>query len=61
MNLTYLEQRVTIDYTFNHFKFERFSGWVRLEGDKVIARKIRGRNHWHLCNLDNLVQVSKGA
>lgn len=61
MNLTYLEQRATIQYTFDHIQFKRFSGWVRLEGNKVVVRRIRGRNQWHLCNVEDLVAVSEGA
>lgn len=58
MTLTCIEQRATIDYTFNHFHIERFTGWVRLSGDQVIARKIGGRNSWHICNTNHLIDIT---
>ncbi len=60
-NLTHLfELRVKVTYNFGHgFDDNHFEGWVYLNGDKLIARKIRGRNVWHLCSIDDVVSVER--
>jgi hypothetical protein len=38
--------------------YRTFTGWVYANGDRVIARKPRGRNVWHLCNMADVVTVA---
>ncbi len=60
-NLTHLfELHVKVTYNFGHgFEDNHFEGWVYLNGDKLIARKLRGRNVWHLCNIKDVVSVER--
>jgi hypothetical protein len=60
MELTHYEQKVTIRYTFNGIDTRRFNGWLYLSGHShVMARRVGGRNRWHLCDLDAIVSIEE--
>lgn len=56
--LTYAEQRGTLSYWagFSRTELRTMPGHfaLALDGRTVVARKVRGRNRWQLCNLDDV-------
>jgi len=48
--LTYFEQRGTLTYMKHDYTFTTVEGWFYLNGHTVVMRKLRGRNHFQLCN-----------
>ena len=53
--LSYAEKRGTIDY-FVGTEVRTFEGWLHLDprdGRTIVARKIRGRNHWRLTDVEH--------
>lgn len=53
-----IERRAFIAYLVEH-EVRTFDGWVSLsmDGQAVVARKIRGRNRWRLTGIDSVFQV----
>ncbi len=63
MNTTidFIERKMTITYMHpNGYDFCRFTGWCMLstnDTSKIIARKIGGRNRWHLTNTHDIIDA----
>lgn len=58
-SLTHLhETHATVWYTVGD-NDKVFEGWLTLNGNRVVARKLRGRNRFHLTNINNIVSVSE--
>lgn len=48
--------KATITYSVGNDPVARnFTGWIKHQGGAVIARKIGGRNKWHLCNQQAVI------
>jgi hypothetical protein len=54
-NLTTHSQAGKLFYTLTGFTLETMEGHFYLDGNKVIARKYRGRNMWYLTDLASVV------
>lgn len=44
------EQRGVLTYMKPDYTFRTVEGWFYLNGRTVVMRKIRGRNHFQLCD-----------
>ena len=48
--------KATITYTVGTDPVARnFTGWIKHQGNDIIARKIGGRNKWHLCSQQAVI------
>jgi hypothetical protein len=54
-NITHTEQAGTISWWAGIWKTElrvmEANFMLSLDGQTVVARTMRGRNHWNLCNI----------
>ena len=56
------ESHVKVTFNFGlGFDDHVFEGWVYLNGDKLIARKFRGRRYASICAVKDVVSVEKMA
>lgn len=54
MNLDYTERRGRLAYMVGIYA-QQMDGWFRLStnGKYIEARKLRGRNRWSLCSVED--------
>ena len=54
------ELHVKVTYNFGNGSEDKlFEGWVYLNGDTLVARKLRGRKVFRLCQIKDVVNVER--
>jgi hypothetical protein len=48
--ITNYSQRGTLTYMKPDYTYRTVDGWFYMNGNTVVMRKIRGRNHFALCS-----------
>jgi hypothetical protein len=55
-SLTHFEQRGTLVYMQPNYSYKTVTGSFYLEGNTVVMRKVRGRNRFQLCNVQDVYE-----